>query len=49
MIELITGKLVSNWIETSKESVWRLFFVDMIIIHFVLVKGMFKYNVYNFN
>ena len=48
MIELITGKLVSNWIETSKESVWRFFFVNM-IIHFVLVKGMFKYNVYNFN
>ena len=48
MIELITGRLVSNWIETSKESVWRLIFVNM-IIHFVLVKGMFKYNVYNFN
>ena len=33
---------------TLKGSVWLLFFVNM-IIHFVLVKGMSKYNVYNFN
>lgn len=34
MIELITDRLVSNWIETSKESVWRFVFVNM-IIHFL--------------